>query len=142
MKTNNLISKQMIRYFAIAVVIVIIELGVFQVVYLVGWNYIWGTILSFLVGVALNWPASRHLVFGASSFSKRRELSLIFIASLTGLAIQLGVGYVAVTMLSLYPLLGKVGSIGISFFWNYWFRQRFIFAKGVNRAEEIETSIF
>jgi putative flippase GtrA len=83
-----------------------------------------------LLAVVLNWIGSRKLVFGASRFTPLREFTLVLVASVVGLGIQMAVVYASVEVLALYPLIGKVLSIGFSFFWNYRFRARFIFHSG------------
>lgn len=115
-------NKRLIRYFIMAVVIVGIELVTFQIVYLASKNYYLATIVSFVTGVILNWIGSRLLVFGASQHHPLREFIMVLLASIGGLLIQLGVVFVSVQLLGLYPLIGKILSIIFSFFWNYWFR--------------------
>jgi len=132
------VGGKIVKYFGIAAVIVAIELIIFQAIYLVYKQYAVATSLSFVVALVLNWLASRNIVFGASTFSKKREFLLIAVASIVGLGIQLSVGYVAVNHLKIYPLIGKVSAIFISFFWNYWFRERFIFTKKSGKLSEQE----
>jgi len=142
------ISRNLIKYLLVATVIVIIELIIFQLIYEATKHYVIATIISFLVAVVINWAASRTVVFGASHFSMKREFLLVLAVSTVGLGIQLGVGYICVNSFKLYPLLGKIGSIFISFFWNYWFREHFVFSKSrheagpADLAEHIDTSIF
>jgi putative flippase GtrA len=112
-----------------AVVIVGIELVSFQVIYLLTRNYYLATVVSFILAVVLNWIAGRMFVFGASHHHALREFLMVLIASVIGLVIQLGVVYVSVTLLLLYPLIGKFLSILFSFFWNYWFRSAIIYKK-------------
>lgn len=127
-------NKRLMKYLVMACVIVGLELVAFQIIYLIGGNYKVATALSFMFAVVLNWIGSRRIVFGASHFSPAKEFTLVLIASLVGLGIQMGVVFTAVELLLLYPLIGKVLSILFSFFWNYWFRARFIF--GAKKQEE------
>lgn len=112
-----------------AVIIVGIELVTFQVVYLLTQNYYLGTVISFITGVMLNWIIGRLLVFGKSKHSPAREFTMVFIASIVGLGIQVAVVFVSVQLLLLYPLIGKMLSIIFSFFWNYWFRAAIVYKK-------------
>jgi len=140
------LNRSIVRYFAVACLIVGIELIIFQVVYVINQNYVLGTIISFVFAVVLNWALSRRLVFGASSHSVAREFIYVSIVSIIGLAIQLTAVYLCVQRLHFYPLIGKVLSILTSFFWNYWFRAHFIFNTPKqdigDKIEEIETSIY
>jgi putative flippase GtrA len=120
-------NKRLVKYFVMAVIIVGIELITFQAIYLLTQNYFLATSLSFIIGVLLNWIVGRKFVFGASSHHPLREFIMVLVASLFGLLIQLTVVTLSVQVLGLYPLIGKVLSIIFSFFWNYWFRARFIY---------------
>ncbi|MEI7918249.1 MAG: GtrA family protein [Candidatus Saccharibacteria bacterium] len=112
-----------------AIIIVIIELITFQIIYLINNNYYLATVISFVVGVLLNWIVGRMFVFGPSTHHPAREFIMVLIASLVGVSIQVLVVTVAVNALSLYPIIGKILSIAFSFFWNYWFRAKFIYKK-------------
>jgi putative flippase GtrA len=111
----------------IAVSIVFLELVFFQIIYLLSHNYVAATILSFAFAVVLNWILSRKVVFGASAHHPAKEFTMVLIASIVGVGIQLSVVFFSVEVMGLYPLIGKILSIFFSFFWNYWFRARFIF---------------
>lgn len=124
---NVLTNKRLMKYFIMAVIIVGIELVTFQVVYLLTKNYYLGTIISFVTGVILNWVAGRLFVFGKSQHHPLREFTMVFIASVVGLGIQVFVVFASVQVLGLYPLIGKMLSIIFSFFWNYWFRAAIVY---------------
>lgn len=133
-------NTRLLKYLIMACCIVGIELVAFQIIYLLGSNYEVATALSFILAVILNWLGSRKLVFGASRFSATREFSMVFIASVAGLGIQMGVVFASVEVLSLYPLIGKVLSIGFSFFWNYWFRATIIYKHKPMPIEDVDVS--
>ena len=117
------------KYFIMAVLIVSFELVDFQLIYIISHNYYLATVVSFIVSVILNWIFGRKFVFGASKHHPLREFSMVLVASIMGLIIQVFVVYVSVQLLLTYPLIGKVLSILFSFFWNYWFRARFIYRR-------------
>jgi putative flippase GtrA len=144
---RKLIEKntQVIKYLIMACCIVALELTFFEVVYRASDLYQLATVASFVLAVILNWIGSRKFVFSKSRFSPTKEFTLVLIASLVGLAIQLGVVYVSVEIVKLYPLFGKVLSIAFSFFWNYWFRAKFIFGDNPNKKhveERAETAVY
>lgn len=130
--SNLLQNKRLMKYFVMAVIIVGIELVAFQVIYVTTKNYYLATIISFLVGVVLNWVIGRLVVFGKSKHSPVREFTMVFTASIVGLLIQVSVVFVSVQLLLLYPLIGKIISIIFSFFWNYWFRAAVVYKKSNN----------
>lgn len=124
-----LFNKSLWKYLISAIVIVGFELVIFQIIYLILHNYFVATTLSFIIAVVFNWLVSRYFVFSGSRFNPLKEFTLVAIASIVGLGIQLGVVYVSVEMLMLIPILGKAISICFSFFWNYWFRAKYVFVK-------------
>jgi putative flippase GtrA len=139
----KLINHSLVRYFAVASFVVVLELIIFQLVYILDKNYVVGTIISFAFAVVLNWALSRKVVFGASQHSLFREFTYVSLVSIVGLGIQLLAVYLCVNYLHLYPLLGKIISIATSFFWNYWFRAHFIFdATKISNKEKISTDLF
>jgi len=116
------------RYFIMAIFVVLIELIIFQALNnLLSINYILSTVLSMLVGILLNWIFSRTYVFKTSKYSKKIEFILIVATSLVGMAIQVGTIYLCVEIINLIPIIGKVIAIGITFFWNYFIRKKYIF---------------
>lgn len=126
---NSSLNKRLVKYFVMAVVIVLLELATFQLVYLSTNNYYIATIVSFVAGVVLNWIGGRIFVFGISHHHASKEFVMILIGSLVGVCIQLLVVYVSVILFLLYPLVGKILSIGFSFFWNYWYRAKIVYSE-------------
>ena len=130
---NILSNKKLLKYLVMAVVIVCIELICFQLLYTTTQNYYLATIGSFVIGVVLNWIVGRKLVFGVSHHNAYKEFIMVLLASIVGVGIQLTVVHIAVSVLVLYPLFGKILSIGFSFFWNYWFRAHIVYkSKSIN----------
>ena len=127
-KLNKIVRNQrLMKYFAMAVTIVLIELATFQVIYFLTSNYYMGTVLSFAFAVFLNWIGGRMFIFGASHHHPLREFIMVLIASVVGVLIQLTVVHVSVSVLLFYPLIGKMLSVCFSFFWNYWFRATIVY---------------
>jgi putative flippase GtrA len=122
-------NKQLHRYLVMAMVVVAIELAAFQVIYLILKNYYVATILSFIIAVILNWTIGRKFVFSTSHLTPTKEFSFVLVASIVGIFIQLAVVSVSIDVLLLYPFIGKCVSILFSFFWNYWFRIRYVYKK-------------
>lgn len=122
-------NKSLWKYLISAIVIVGFELIFFQIFYVLFKNYFLATTLSFSFAVLFNWLVSRYFVFSGSRFSATKELSLVAMASIVGLGIQLSVVYISVEKLLIIPVVAKAISIIFSFLWNYWFRAKYIFIK-------------
>ena len=114
-----------------AIVIVGIELGSFQLLFVALHTYILATILSMAIGIILNWIGSRKLVFKHSKYSKAMEFTLIATTSLVGVIIQTSTIFVCVQFFTLIPVVGKFLAIGVTFFWNYFIRAYYIFEKPI-----------
>ena len=127
-KIKQVAQHSFIKYLFVAAIIVFIEIGVFQLLNAIfSVNYLIATILSMLVGIILNWVASRLLVFKPSRHSKKKEFGMVFTASLVGVGIQSLTSFVSVGLLGFAPLTGKILAIGITFFWNYFIRSLYIY---------------
>lgn len=120
-------NRRLFYYGIMAVIIVIIELIIFQLTYAVSESYILSTTISFIIGVILNWYGGKTLIFGKAKYKTHAEISLIFFASLIGLLIQIVIIALLVEKVGIYPLLAKMISIFVSFSWNYIFRQKYIY---------------
>jgi putative flippase GtrA len=129
MKNINKIfnNKKIIKYLIMAIIIVAIELILFQALYLSTDNYYLATIFSFVLGLILNWIGGRLFIFGKSERRPTQEFIMVSIASLAGISIQIATVAVTVNIIGLYPISGKIVSIMFSFFWNYWFRSKYIY---------------
>ena len=110
-----------------AIVIVVIELIVFEFIYLLISDYIIATIISFIAGFILNWLGGRRYIFEKSKHATDRELYLIVFASFIGLLFQVFLVSILVQTTFIYPVIAKALSISVSFGWNYWFRLRIIY---------------
>jgi len=129
-------NTRLAKYFIMACFIVVIELGVFQLTYVLSNDYVLATIISFCVGVILNYALGRRFIFKKSHHSSSSEFIYIVIASLVGVGVQVIIVFLAVQIFSLYPLIGKGLSIIASFVWNYWFRVRFIYKHDKAQSEQ------
>lgn len=130
---RKILEHKFMRYGIMAVLVVSIELVAFWVMEGVfGWHYLIATWISLFIGIVLNWIGSRYFVFGRSKYAKSREFGLVAITSLFGIILQSGTVALMVEVLDGSALIGKVAAIVITFFWNYYIRERFIFKKTSN----------
>ena len=124
---KNVLAK-MFRYFVVAALIVLLELVFFALLNsYFKIHYIASVIISFCLATVLNWYFSRKFVFASKNRKRKREIVLVFIVSLVGMGIQILVSVISVGYLGFVPLIGKIASMAITFFWNFWARFKFIF---------------
>ncbi len=128
-KLAKRITPELIRYGIMAVVLVGTEIAVFQLMLQVGLSYLLAVPFSMAVGIILNWYFSHKFVFKHRPHSKHKEFTLVLIASLIGVGLQLAVTAIMVEILRSTPLIGKLLAICVTFFWNFWFRKKYVFYK-------------
>jgi putative flippase GtrA len=92
-------------------------------------DWFWSAMTSFVFATLLNYVLSIRFVFqsGARFSRKHHELSLVFLVSLIGLAINQSVLWVCIDKAHIEPLAAKVVGTGVVFFWNYFARRHFVF---------------
>ena len=112
-----------------AVVLVGTEIAVFQLMLQVGLSYLLAVPFSMAVGIVLNWYFSHKFVFKYRPHSKHKEFTLVLVASLIGVVLQLAVTAIMVELIRSSPLIGKLLAICVTFFWNFWFRSKYVFFK-------------
>lgn len=126
-------NEKLFKYFFMACVIVCLELCVFQVIevitsyYRIPQHALIATFVSFLFAVILNWIGGRMFVFDKSKLNAKHEFLLVLVASCFGLVIQTMVVLISVEHFKLLPIIGKSFAILFSFFWNYWFRSKYVY---------------
>ncbi len=125
---DRLKKSELVRYALVAAGLVGVEVGVFVLMNTVlGISYLIATPVSTIVVIILNWYLSGKWVFHNHVHSPRKEFVLVVIVSVIGIGIQTAVASLVVEVLRLAPLVAKLAAIGVTFFWNFWVRRRYIF---------------
>ncbi len=122
------VIKRMMQYGLIALVIAGVELVVFQAsIQLLNLSVSLAVTISVGIAFILNWHVSLRVVFQSRSSNYRREFWWTMAVSIAGLFIQIQVTNFCVHRLQLLPLHGKLVAIGVTFFWNFLWREKYIF---------------
>jgi putative flippase GtrA len=122
------VPDKMIKYLALALCLVFLEMILFVILNSVcKFHYVIATSISFAFVVMLNWYGSRRFVFKSSNSNLKREVYLVFLGSIAGLILQIGIAVFFVEAFRLMPIIGKSIAICCVFFWNYWFRLKYVF---------------
>jgi putative flippase GtrA len=133
---KHLRNPELWRYLAMAVILVGVEVMTFQAMIWMSISYLIATPVSMMLAIVLNWYFSQKYVFSHRPHGPKKEFLLVFIASIIGIALQLAVTAVVVELLLLAPLAGKLASICVTFFWNFWFRKKYVFFAPPNLPRE------
>jgi putative flippase GtrA len=120
---------KLIKYFFVGGVSAVIDFIFFSLL-IYYFNLAWhiAGCVSFLIATTTNYFLSIQFVFNRGSrFKQSVELTLIYLVSGIGLALNLSFLYVFIEIFDLHPLISKIMATGAVFFWNFSLRQFFIF---------------
>lgn len=93
-------------------------------------QYLLATALAFILSTFANWAFGRLLVFkDPGGQSLLRELGSIYLASVVGLLLNLGIMYVLVEFISLPEMIAKMTATVLVFAYNYLVRKLIIYKK-------------
>lgn len=129
------IVRQFLSYFLVGGAAAVVEWICFALfANLLNLHYIAATGLAFLFSTAVNWVLGRFWTFknNKTYIGKRvTEVFLIFLVSAVGLALNMGIMYLFVSVLGLdgavLKTLDKIAATGIVFFWNFLVRKFLIY---------------
>ncbi len=85
--------------------------------------------LAYILSTFVNWLVGRLLVFKDNAGSIVREIVGVYLASVVGLLLNLGIMWVAVSVLSFNEMISKVVATGIVFIYNFAVRKLVIYKK-------------
>lgn len=120
---------KIIKYFFVGGTAAIVDIGLFAIFakYL-EFNYLMVGFFSFTIATLVNYLLSiRHVFESGVRFSKKKEITIIYIVSAFGLAINLFVLYSCVELVGVGLIVSKLIATGVVFFWNYFIRREFVF---------------
>lgn len=93
-----------------------------------GLNYFVIGAIGFVVATAINYFLSIRFVFESGvRFRSQTEITLVFVVSSIGLALNQAVLYFGISWLGWEMLFVKVCASGSVFFWNFGARSQFVF---------------
>ena len=114
----------LIKYFGVAIVAAIVNIGMLYV--FTDWfyiNYLISNILSFTLGLIINYVLSKKFVFKESKLNKILEFIIYAVIGIIGLGIDTLVLWLFTSKLKIYYILSKIISTGITFIWNFSVRK-------------------
>ncbi len=124
----SVLQKSIIRYFIMSGFLVVLELASF--VFLnttLGINYLIATPASIVLIIVLNWYIGRLFIFKKSKHEAHKEFVFVMLASIVGVGIQITVVFISVEIINMLPFFAKILAIAVTFFWNFFVRQKYIF---------------
>lgn len=92
------------------------------------YNYLAVGTLTFIIATRINYFLSIKFVFKSGiKYKRNKEITLVFLVSLIGISINMGVLYFLIEFLYFEMILSKFIASSSVFFWNYLMRRKFIF---------------
>ena len=120
---------KIVRYFFVGGAAAIVDIGIFFLfAKLAGYDYLLIGCIGFLVATAVNYVLSvKHVFRSGVRYSKRKEVALVYLVSMVGLAINQLVLYVLIDHMHSELMLAKLAATGVVFFWNFSARHFIVF---------------
>lgn len=127
-KTDHVLV-QLFRYFVVSGLSLVIDFcTLFLFTDLLRIHYLVSSVLSYSIGLLLNYYISVNWVFGSRTYADRRKEFTIFVAiGIAGLGINTLVMWVCTGLFSLYYLAARVISAAIGYTWKYAARRLILF---------------
>ena len=93
-----------------------------------GLHYLTSATIAFIIGLNVNYFLAKKTVFKTSKISNvRKEYTIVFLISLSGLLINNGVLWLLTSVFGVFYLLSKVVASIICLFYNFLVRKMFVF---------------
>ena len=118
-----------IRYFFVGGTAALVDWAVFYVfAQLLRLPWFPVALMSFLLATLVNYVLSvRHVFRSGVRFSPRHEVTMVFLVSAAGLAINQAILWVLIEHAHSYLMPAKITATGVVFVWNYCIRRFYIF---------------
>ncbi len=129
---------KIVRYFFVGGAAAIVDIGIFFLfAKLAGYDYLLIGSIGFLVATAVNYVLSvKHVFRSGIRYTKRKEVALVYLVSMVGLAINQLVLYVLIDHMHSELMLAKLTATGVVFFWNFSVRYFIVFRAASSKGEQ------
>lgn len=118
------------RYFVVGGICALSDWIFFSaLLYLADLHYFYSATVSFIVLTGLNYVLSVKYVFDRGRRSRHQEIFLVYVVSIFGMVINLGVLSGLIELAGVHPLISKMFGTGAAFGWNFGARYFWIFGR-------------
>lgn len=90
-------------------------------------HYFPSACLAFIVATAVNYVLSVRYVFRSGRHSRRREILMVYLISIVGLVLNLGILTILIELASMHAMIAKILATGFVFSWNFTARHLWVF---------------
>lgn len=130
-KIRTILRSDLFLYLIVGALATIVEWSGFWIFFdMLQIQYLLATALAFVFSTFANWLLGRILVFrGKQNQSLLKELLSIYLTSIGGLLLNLGIMYVMVDFCSIQEMIAKITATVLVFSYNYLIRKKLIYKK-------------
>ncbi len=127
----NKTIKEFILYVVVGGISTLTEWAVFGLLdkFATGLYYLASVIIAYVISTFVNWLAGRILVFKTRKQSFWREIISVYLASVIGLLLNLGIMWLEVSKFGIDKMISKVIATVLVFAYNFLIRKYFIYKK-------------
>lgn len=112
------------KYFGVSIVAAIVNIGMLYIFTdICCINYLISNILSFTLGLIVNYVLSKKYVLKKCKLNKALEFIIYALIGITGLVIDSLILWIFTSKLKIYYMLSKIISTGATFIWNFLVRK-------------------
>lgn len=90
-------------------------------------HYFPSACLAFIVATAVNYVLSVRYVFRSGRHPRRREILMVYMVSIVGLVLNLGILTMLIELASMNAMIAKILATGVVFSWNFTARHLWVF---------------
>jgi len=125
---TGLFPGRIVPFFCVGILSSLVDIGLMYAftTYLGLW-YLTAAAFSYCCGIVVSYLANKYLTFHDTGRKTAAQFATFAAISVSCLIVNLGIVWLAVTFLSLSPLMAKILATGIAFLWSYHGQSRFTF---------------
>lgn len=122
---------RIVPFFFVGILSSIVDIGLmyYLTTYLGIW-YMYSATFSYCCGIVVSYVANKYLTFHDTSRRTASQFATFAAISISCLVVNLRIVWLAVSLLSFFPLMAKILATCCAFFWNYHGQSRFTFRNG------------
>jgi putative flippase GtrA len=129
---------KILKYFIVGSIAALTDISLFYIfAKLLGFNYLLVAFFSYTIATFVNYILSISFVFKSGiKYSKKVEISLIYLISGIAIFINQFSLYILVDLLFIEMITSKVIATMITFLWNYFMRSNIIFKEKEEQSKD------
>ncbi len=123
------------RYILVGSIATAVDWALFSIfVFVVDLHYLIGGTASFIIATFAGYLSGLRLVFRSGRHQRWVEITFVYLASILGLAVHMGVLVALAGWLQVHLFLAKVVATAVTFLWNFAARYFWIFDRNTSNA--------